>query len=169
MKKEVFLGNIFLFFMMISCNSSSMVQDTPISSQGWSGTIFYVGGSGPNNYTTIQEAVSHATHGDTVFVYDESSPYYEHVTINKSIHLIGMNKTTTVIDGGNIGDVVIFSAGNITMQGFTIQNSGDAPKKDAGIESRSSGNIISGNTVVRNGRYAIGIFLNGSIEYSCSR
>lgn len=51
--------------------------------------ILYVGGSGPGNYTTIQLAVNNANTGDTVYVYDDSSPYYEHVDINTSIHFIG--------------------------------------------------------------------------------
>lgn len=135
-----------------------------VSSKNWYGTILYVGGNGSNNYTTIQEALSHSNHGDTVFVYDDSSPYYEHVRVEKSIYLIGENKTTTVLDGQHTGDVVLLCADNITLQGFTIQNSGDVPKSDAGIESRSKGNTISGNNVVRNGRYAIGIFLNGSSQ-----
>ena len=39
------------------------------------GNTLYVGGSGPKNYSTIQEAINDASDGDTVFVYDDSSPY----------------------------------------------------------------------------------------------
>ena len=49
----------------------------------------YVGGSGPNNYTTIQSAIDDAVDGDTVFVYDDSSPYREHLLIETSINLLG--------------------------------------------------------------------------------
>jgi parallel beta-helix repeat protein len=126
------------------------------------GTILFVGGPGPNNYTKIQDAIANSTDGDTVYVYDDSSPYYEHVIIDKSIELLGENKNTTVIDGENTGDVVVFSADNITLSGFTIQNSGDTPKVDAGVESRSNGDIISDNSIIQNGQYAVGILLNGS-------
>jgi len=49
---------------------------------------------------------SDAKNGDTVFVYDDSSPYYENIIVNKSIILIGENRGTTVIDGGGYGDVI---------------------------------------------------------------
>ncbi len=52
------------------------------------GNILYVGGSGPGNYTKIQDAIDNARYGDTVFVYDYSSPYYENLVIHKSINLI---------------------------------------------------------------------------------
>lgn len=61
------------------------------------GNILYVGGSGANNYTSIQDAIDDAENGDIVFVYDDSSPYYECIIINKSIELKGENKYTTVI------------------------------------------------------------------------
>ena len=128
----------------------------------------YVGGNGPNNYTTIQQAIIDATNGDTVFVYDDSSPYFEHIIIQTSIHLIGENKTTTILDGENTGDVVIFIANNITMTGFTVQHSGDTPKVDAGIESRSNRNMIIGNQIIQNGAYAIGIFETDP-QRSCNR
>ena len=51
------------------------------------GNTLYVGGSGPGNYTSIQDAIDNTSDGDTVYVYDESSPYYELLIINKSIKL----------------------------------------------------------------------------------
>ena len=66
----------------------------------------YVGGSGPGNYTKIQDAIDDAFFGDTVFVYDDSSPYYENLKISKSIELIGENRNTTIIDGNDKQDVV---------------------------------------------------------------
>jgi len=47
---------------------------------------YYVGGSGPNNYTKIQDAVNDSNDGDTVFVYN--GIYYEHIKIDKDINLI---------------------------------------------------------------------------------
>ena len=51
------------------------------------GNTLYVGGTGPNNYSTIQEAVDTAFEGDTIYVYDDSSPYNESVTITKSLSI----------------------------------------------------------------------------------
>jgi len=88
-----------------------------------SGTILFVGGHGPGNYSTIQEAIESATDGDTVFVYDDSSPYYETVQINKSLSVIGENKETTIIDAQRRGSVINISANSVTLTGFTIKNS----------------------------------------------
>jgi len=84
------------------------------------GNTLYVGGSGPNNYTKIQDAINDATNGDTVFVYDDSSPYLENIIVNKSIQLIGENKQTTVIDGEGKEDVVSVTANGISISGFSI-------------------------------------------------
>ncbi len=53
------------------------------------GNTLYVGGSGPGNYSSIQAAINDAENDDTVFVFDDSSPYYEHVKVDKTINLIG--------------------------------------------------------------------------------
>jgi parallel beta-helix repeat protein len=163
-KKGLAIGIIFLFVAMIWAPSTGMIVGTRSSLQYPVGTILYVGGAGSNNYTTIQDAITHSTNGDTVFVYDDSSPYFEHIVVNKSIHLIGENRNTTLIDGGNVGDVVILSFDNITICGFTIQHSGDTSMVNAGIKSLSKRNVISNNSIIQNGRYAVGIFLNGSSD-----
>jgi parallel beta-helix repeat protein len=63
------------------------------------GNILYVGGEGPNNYTKIQDAINNAIDGDTVFVYNDSSPYYESIIVDKAINLVGEDKDTTIIAG----------------------------------------------------------------------
>jgi hypothetical protein len=87
------------------------------------GNILYVGGSGPGNYTTIQSAIDDAWYGDTVFVYDDSSPYYEwDILIDKSINLIGENRATTVIDGDYNGTILFVRADDVIISDFTICN-----------------------------------------------
>lgn len=85
------------------------------------GNWLNVGGSGPGNYTRIQDAINASADGDTVFVYDDSSPYLENITVDKSIILRGENKETTLIDGGSV-TVCILSEG-VVVSGFTITNS----------------------------------------------
>jgi len=88
-------------------------------------TTLYVGGSGPNNYTSIRDAIGDAHWGDTVFVYDDSSPYYENIVIyGKSINLIGENKETTIIHGCNKGSVVEIwdYPDRVRISNFTLQN-----------------------------------------------
>jgi parallel beta-helix repeat protein len=110
------------------------------------GNTLYVGGLGPNNYTKIQDAIDTASAGDTVFVYDDSSPYTENVCIPKSINLIGEYKQTTIIDGGMTLNTpaMQITADDVVVQGFTIQTT---PYKDNGIESNSSKNIIKNNII----------------------
>ena len=87
------------------------------------GKTLYVGGSGDGNYTKIQDAINDASEGDTVFVYDDSSPYIENLTINKGITLLGEDKETTIIDGLKlIYNIIFISADWVTITGFTIQN-----------------------------------------------
>ncbi len=100
------------------------------------GNILYVGGSGEGNYTSIQDAIDIALKGDTVFVYDDSSPYYERIWINRSIDLVGENKYTTQINGSGEDrtSVVRIQADEVTISGFDIENSGAGPvTRDSGI------------------------------------
>ncbi len=124
-----------------------------------SGNKLYVGGTA-NNYSRIQDAINAANDGDTIFVYDDSSPYYENLVVNKSIILIGENKNTTIIDGGGSGDVVYISADFVSINGFTIEDSGDDySNHDAGIKLLSNGNIITDTYIIHNRE---GVYLSSS-------
>lgn len=112
------------------------------------GAILYVGGTGPGNYTSIKDAINDSNPGDTIFVYDDSSPYYENLQIEKSINLIGENKDTTIIDGDKKGDVVFITANKVNITGFTIQNSGGVIP--SGIKIRSDNNTITNNIIKNN-------------------
>jgi len=104
-KKGLAVAVILLFIGMCVVPSTAVQELREVSTISFDGNTLYVGGSGQNNYTTIQSAINNASDGDTVLVFDESSPYYEHVIVDKSIELIGENKETTTIDGNQIGDV----------------------------------------------------------------
>jgi len=111
--------------------------------------ILYVGGKGENNYTSIQVAINDAKDGNTVYVYDESSPYNENLLIDKTINLIGENYNTTIIDGKNTGDVIYIINDNVNISGFTIKNSGNN-WIDAGIKIESDNNNIKQNKIIDN-------------------
>ena len=102
--------------------NTSMAQDTEKSQSMLRGNWLYVGGSGPGNYTKIQDAINASSDGDTVFVYDDSSPYKESLLINKSLLIIGENKQTTIIEWNKSQYAIIFQANNINLTNFTIQN-----------------------------------------------
>ena len=111
------------------------------------GRKLYVGGSGSNNYTKIQDALNVAVGGYTVFVYDDSSPYYENIVVHYSnTTLIGENRDTTIIEGANsFEDVITIGDDWVNINGFTIQNG------SYGINVwGSSFNTIFGNNISKN-------------------
>jgi hypothetical protein len=92
------------------------------STASYESNTLYVGGSGPGNYTKIQDAINDASNRDTVFVYDDSSPYNEHITITKSLVITGENKHTTKILGKNEDkDIVFIQSDETTLCNFTIR------------------------------------------------
>jgi len=84
------------------------------------GDTLYVGGSGPGNYSTIQDAIDAASEGDTIFVY--SGTYYESLQIDKTVTLTGEDKNNTFIDGDGSGNVVDVTADSVNINGFTVRN-----------------------------------------------
>jgi parallel beta-helix repeat protein len=76
----------------------------------------------PDQYSTIQQAINSANGGDTVYV--RNGVYAETLTISKPLNLMGENTQSTIINGGNIGNVVQVSSNNIAISGFTIENAG---------------------------------------------
>jgi parallel beta-helix repeat protein len=95
------------------------------------GNTLYVGGTGPGNYSKIQEAINDASDGDTIFVY--SGTYYENVIVNKTISLTGEDRNSTIIDGKRTGHAVSITAHAVTIMGFTVRNG------EKGIEYSSAG------------------------------
>ena len=158
MNKKILIAGFFLSVMLLVpinsaySNISIKFDNKPIN-PSTRGNTLYVGGSGPGNYTKIQDAIEDASDGYTVFVYEETSPYYENIVIDKSINLIGENKNTTIIDGKWDGNVVYIQeyCDGVNISGFTIQNSG-YDWNDTGILTYSSYNNIIGNIISNNYR-----------------
>jgi nitrous oxidase accessory protein len=125
MKRKWLAVGIILLFTGVTI-APAIAQNIEKSQSSSRGTWLYVGGSGPGNYTRIQDAIDNASDGDTVFVYDDSSPYFEQLHVNVSISLIGEDKNTTIIDGSNIlppnGTINIKSNG-VNIARFTLRNS----------------------------------------------
>jgi parallel beta-helix repeat protein len=149
MKKNIFgkqlsIGIVVLFVLGSVLTVNAYDNKIAVSSLG---DTLYVGGSGPGNYSTIWEAVINTSNGDTVFVYDYSSPYYEHVTIYNQINLIGENKETTIIDGNGTGNVLSVAADWVTISGFTIQNGVNGIYLDKQSNTTISGNIVKDHAV----------------------
>lgn len=123
------------------------------------GTWLYVGGSGPGNYTRIQDAIDNASEGDTVFVYQ--GHYFENITINTSITLLGEDRETTIIDGSEQGTVVTILSDGVTMDTFTVQNAVDPYDGwGNGIHVKSDNNTIQ--NIIIGPKNSNGIYLSES-------
>lgn len=159
---------VFMCMLMIlsSAVPISATRDSKIISHPLTvGNIFYVGGTGPNNYTKIQDAINDAVNGDIVFVYDDSSPYFEALQIDRSISLIGEEKRTTIIDVSTIKNkpALNITADDVVVQGFTIQNSTTTNWSNyaAGIFITADNVLIKDNIIQENG---YGIRVGGRIN-----
>jgi parallel beta-helix repeat protein len=138
-RKWLAIGIIFLSVGVTI--ASAIAQDTQKCQSISRGKWLYVGGSGPGNFTTIQSAIYYASDGDTVYVYNDSSPYHEWVFIMKSISLIGEDKNTTIIEGiddGMGGVIQIGPTDSVLIKSFTINNT---LPNDSGIDSHQNFNI----------------------------
>jgi nitrous oxidase accessory protein len=131
-RKGLAVGIILLFIgtSVIPLTAQNIERrSTPASRDNW----LYVGGSGPGNYTMIQDAIDNASDGDTIFVYD--GIYYENLIICKNyLHLIGQSTVGTIIDanwssegivnsGYDFFELSCFSVRNASHYGILIQNS----------------------------------------------
>lgn len=72
----------------------------------------------PEDYPTIAGAIAAAFDGDTVRV--RSGSYYEQLSVDKAIALIGESRETTVINGGGRGTVVAIRHDDVNFTGFTV-------------------------------------------------
>jgi parallel beta-helix repeat protein len=142
---------IILFLGEIVLPLSSGIKNANYNLKFSNGNILYVGGSGPGNFTKIKDALKNASDGDTIFVFNGT--YNEILYVNKSINLIGENKSSTIINGIGSYDVVNIVSSLVTVQNFTINNSGkygtDSGVKINGVIHNVSiiNNVISDNKV----------------------
>jgi len=120
----------------------------------------------PDDYPTITAAIGNASEGDNIFV--KSGTYYESLFINKSLSLIGENRDTTKIDGGQLEPVIVIRHNNVNVTGFTLQNSESVtypsvyPEAHAGIHLLHVNYCkITGNNIINNG---YGIWLYNSSD-----
>ncbi len=148
--------------------------------------LLYVGGTGKKNFSSIQDAVEYSQNNFTIYVY--SGFYNEVVHIDKSINLIGQNKTNTIINSRTGRSPVRIGKGGdfVNISGFTIQNSTDdftgygiwisdgnhcriidnILKNDyIGINIMNDNNLISGNIFTLNVNTAILMSGNNNTIY----
>ncbi|UCF13725.1 MAG: right-handed parallel beta-helix repeat-containing protein [Thermoplasmatales archaeon] len=120
---------------------------------------------GDGDFTTIQDAITNASSGDSIDVY--SGIYMENLEIEKEIVLTGIDSEymnggdngKPVIDGDYKDDVItIFTDGEnapISISGFVIQNSG---YRDSGIFVDFSVDIEISENVITNNHHGIYVY-----------
>jgi len=124
MKKDILLiGIIFILLlpsMITTISSFTEAEPSTITSTGKIlPHILYVGGSGPNNYTSIQEAINAANDGDTIIVYP--GRYTENVVVYKELKIIGIDHPVIEAENKSKNTVKIVTS-NCFIQGFKIIN-----------------------------------------------
>jgi parallel beta-helix repeat protein len=169
LRKCMILGTIIVLVgtSVVSAMSRNVSIDSKLLNRG---NTLYVGGSGPGNYSKIQDAIKNSSDGDIVFVYSDSSPYIENIKVYSEIKLIGEDKNSTEIKGLDPNDevIAITTADFVTISGFTISNGNknNVPM----VQIYSSYNSISGNIFEDNESifktYDIGVAVTSS-SHAC--
>ena len=159
MKKYPLIGKCLAVGIILLFVGTSIIpataQDIKKQSSTSRGNWLYVGGSGPGNYSKIQDAIDNASEGDTVFVY--SGWYNESILINKSIVVSGQDRNTTFIVGGDdLYASIRIGGANVEFRRFTIQKQQGRPYY--GISVGDCVNSQIEETCVRNFDIGIGIY-----------
>jgi parallel beta-helix repeat protein len=126
----------------------------------------------PNDYSSIQDAIDHASAGDTVFV--KQGTYYcgpdDVLLIDKPISLIGEDANSTVIDGQYEQyyphpwgwNTLTITASNVNVKGFTFTNCENAITIHPYASSPNVSNIhITENNFIEN---YIGVLDGGALQ-----
>lgn len=102
---------------------------------------------GPADFHTIQEAISSAINGDTIYVLPGT--YYGDIVINKTLNLRGENRQNTTIQGnGTVNNTVLILSNDCVISGFYIKNGGKPGA--GGIKTLGNYTIIRDNQVSYN-------------------
>ncbi len=124
MKKKLVAKSMIVGIVLLCIGASSVTAVNIQPSQPMGRGILYVGGGGPGNYTSIQEAIDNSTSGDTIFVY--AGTYAENIdTKLKKITLMGENRESTFIEGQTTDPVVRIGNSDTTIEGFFMKGSSD--------------------------------------------
>ncbi|MDD3493784.1 MAG: NosD domain-containing protein [Candidatus Thermoplasmatota archaeon] len=133
---------------------------TPSTEAGAVSGVFYVGGTGPGNFSSLQEAVGAAEAGDTIVVLGGIHPPVE---VNVSLSLEGR--------GAVVGGFSVY-ADSVRISGFLIQGAAYGVymqgrhneisnctifNNSYGIKIQGNGNVVRDNKIFKNRHYALGL------------
>jgi len=110
-----------------------------------------------DHFDKIQDAIDNASEGDRIIVYEGT--YNENIVINKTaLNVFGEDKSLSIIDGGDSGNVVTIYNASADISSFTIRDSGSS-STNAGIYVNANSCTIVDN-IITSGKY--GIYVDNS-------
>src|SRR3990170_5835604 len=101
----------------------------------------------PDDFERIQDAINNSTDGDIVLV--KPGTYKGGIVINRSISLMGVNKSTTILDSETKSDAVTINENNVVFTGFTIKNGNFPAQFGVNINNRVNA-TVQYNIIVNN-------------------
>jgi len=118
----------------------------------------------PDDFPSIQIALDHSQKGFKIFI--RGGIYYEHITIKlDGIVLQGESPETTIIDGINQKNVIWICGNNVSLSGFTVQQSGmnELGIYYAGVKLSGFNNCIIRNCKIQNNK-GYGIIIENALN-----
>jgi len=109
-------------------------------------------------YSAIQEAINAPETLDGHEIFVAAGIYYEHVTVNKSLSLVGEDRSATIIDGNGKGKIVYVTADNVEIRNLTIQNG------TFGLWLDNSNNSKIVSNTLQDGSYGIRLYNSRNSE-----
>jgi parallel beta-helix repeat protein len=120
--KTLVIGIIILFFGLCFNSSIGSIVEKEPTNPIKNGNTLYVGGSGPGNYSTIQEAIDAASDGDTIFIYSGTYDPSSNIHIYKELCIIGENKETVIFERRYGSYSLSIRAKNVEIRSITFKN-----------------------------------------------
>ncbi len=139
--------------------SQNLILNFPNNPSTISASILFVGGSGPGNYSKIQDAIDSANSGDIIRVFNGN--YNENLIINNSgITLIGNgSEASNIIAGMNIG--IQINANLVNITGFSISTS-NSPSSHGIFLNNSKNSTINNISISTSAQDSFGILVVNS-------